>query len=118
MAQPRLNLTALRTSSIERLSKLIPFPPPPIGFGVGKLDIVQSPGLIAFKLDGALRWLITARRSAGTPSLSTGPTLAGGLRIELKGARFPGTELPADLVCILGKTGFFGTPMDFTFTLG
>jgi hypothetical protein len=118
MAQPRLNLTGLRTSSIERLSKLIPFPPPPLGFGVGKLDIVQSPGLIAFKLDGTLRWLIDVRRFAGTSSLSTNPTLTGGLRIELKGARFPGTELPADLVCILGKTGLFGTPIDLTFTLG
>ncbi|MBB5502182.1 hypothetical protein [Paraburkholderia sp. MM5384-R2] len=118
MAQTRLNLGVLRSSAASPLSKLIPFPPPPIGFGVGKLDIIHGVGFIAFKLDGTLRWVIDVRRFAGTPSLSTNPTLTGGLRIELKGARFPGTELPADLVCILGKTGLFGTPMDLTFTLG
>lgn len=116
MAQTRLNLTVLRSGATSLLNKLIPFPPPPIG--VGKLDIIHGPGFIAFELNKTLRWLIDIRRFAGSPSLSTQPTLAGGLHIELKGARFPGTELPADLVCLVAKTGIFGTAMDLTFTLG
>ena len=41
-----------------------------------------------------------------------------GLRFELKNARFPGTELPADFACALRPKGILGTPMAITFTWG
>jgi hypothetical protein len=91
---------------------------PPLGPAPGVITIVQGPGLIGFKLNGTLRWLIDVRRFAGNPTLTSQTTPQHGLRIELKDARFPGTQLPADFVCVIGPKGFFGTPMTITFTLG
>ena len=119
MVQPRLNFTALRdgsTSSFKKFAIGGETLLPPIG--LGHLQIVQGSGFIGFKLDGTIRWLIDIQRFSGAPSLLIKPTIQQGLHIELQGARFPGTELSADLVCILGKTGIFGTSMDITFTLG
>ena len=91
---------------------------PPLGPPPGTITIVRGPGLIGFKLDGTLRWLIDVRRFAGTPTLTSQPTPQNGLKIELKDARFPGTQLPADFACELRPKTFLGTPMGIKFTLG
>jgi hypothetical protein len=90
---------------------------PTLGILPGKLGVVEGPGTITFTLNGLPRWLIDVKRFAGAPSLTITPELQGA-RIVLQGARFPGTELPADFVCIIGKTGPLGTPAEITFTLG
>jgi hypothetical protein len=79
---------------------------------------VHGTGRIGFKLNGTLHWLIDVRRFAGTPTLISQPTPQNGLRIELKDARFPGTQLPADFICELRPKTFLGTPMEISFTLG
>ena len=94
------------------------FPWPPLGPPIGTITTVQGPGLIGFKLNGALKWLVDVNRFAGNPALIIQPTPGNGRRIELKNARFPGTELPADFVCVLRPKNFLGTPMDIKFTLG
>ncbi|HWY45334.1 MAG TPA: hypothetical protein VNX66_17685 [Candidatus Sulfotelmatobacter sp.] len=91
---------------------------PPLGLPPGPVTTVQGPGQIGFKLNGTLVWHIDVKLFAGNPTLTSKPTPQHGLRIQLKGARFPGTELSADFVCVLGPRGFLGTPMDLTFVLG
>ena len=91
---------------------------PPLGPPLGKLGVVQGSGFIGFTLNGTLAWLIDVRRFAGTPSLVTRTKPPKGLTIELKNARFPGTELPADFKCVLQAPGFLGTPIQITFALG
>ena len=50
-----LNLTLLRGD----LATLIPPPPPPIPLPVpGTVQLVTGPGLVGFKLNGVLRWLV------------------------------------------------------------
>ena len=122
MSKGLINRLVLRTGVTATLNKVL-FPGdglklPPLGPAPGMITIVQGPGLIGFKLNGTLRWLIDIRRFSGTPSLTSQATPQNGLRIELKDARFPGTQLPADFVCLVGPKGFFGTPMTITFTLG
>ena len=117
-----LNRALLRDNSALDLSALLSEPEqikfPPLGPPLGKLGVVQGSGFIGFTLNGVLAWFIDARRFAGAPSLVTLSTPAGGLTIELKNARFPGTELPADFKCVLQAPGFLGTPMQITFALG
>ena len=120
----RLNLAALRglsggTGVLEAVQPSlggVPFPPPiprP-----GTLGVVRRPGSIGFTLNGSLGWLIDVRRFAGAPTLTVRSIAHGGTRITLTGARFPGTDLSADFVCVLGSTLPIGTPMDLQFTLG
>jgi hypothetical protein len=90
---------------------------PTLGILPGKLGVVEGPGTITFTLNGVPRWLIDTKRFAGTPSLTVKPDPLG-TQIVLQGVRFPGTELSADFVCIVGKTGPLGTPAELTFTLG
>jgi hypothetical protein len=122
MAQGLLNRLVLRSGISSVFDKVLlpagelePFPlgPPP-----GTVTTVQGPGSIGFRLNGVLRWLIDMKLFAGSPTLATRATPQHGLRIELKGARFPGTELPADFVCVLQPKSFLGTPMEIAFTLG
>ena len=117
-----LNRTLLRSNSQVDLAKLLAVPDqivlPPLGPKPAKLGIVQGTGFIGFTLSGVLRWLVDVRRFAGTPSLVTNSSPARGLTFELKGARFPGTGLPADFKGVLHAPGFLGTPFDLSFTLG
>jgi hypothetical protein len=115
----RLNFSAVRqsadlwppiTTSSPRL--------PPIGVPPGTLGVVEGPGTITFTLNGLPRWVIDVRRFAGTPTLTTRPAPPQRATITLHAARFPGTGLPADFVCVVGRTGPFGTPADISFTLG
>jgi hypothetical protein len=76
---------------------------PPLGKAVqavtlGRVQITYHPGRVAFRLGGTDRWVIDARRFSGSPRLTFRQTDEG-LRIELAGARYPGTDVSADLVC-------------------
>jgi hypothetical protein len=122
MAEGRINRLLLRSDVTATLDKLL-LPArglnlPPLGPPRGIITTVQGPGFIGFRLNGILRWLVDVRRFTGTPTLTTETTPPGELRIELTGARFPGTQLPADFVCVVRPKGFFGTPMEITFNLG
>ncbi|MEH2562957.1 hypothetical protein [Bradyrhizobium sp. AZCC 2289] len=108
-----LNLTLLRGD----LATLIPEPPPiPLPLP-GTVQIVTGPGLVGFKLNGVLRWLVDEKWFGGTPVLTYGPLLTG-YRIELKGALYAGTSLTADFVMTLAAKTATGTPMDMTMSLG
>lgn len=88
-----------------------PLPPP------GTVTTITGPGLIGFKLNGVLVWVIDQKLFGGTPVLTH--TVKGtAVRVELKGALYPGTKLPADFVLLLAPKGLSGTPMDMTMTLG
>jgi hypothetical protein len=117
-----LNRGILRANLRDAIDKLLwPIPQPllsPFGPGVGTVAIVKEPGFVAFKLNGKLAWLIDVKRFAGNPTLTARQDPNGQFRIKLQNARFPGTELPADFVCLLGQKSAFGTPMDLRFKLG
>jgi hypothetical protein len=80
--------------------------------------VVQGPGTVTFTLNGIPRWVIDVSRFGGTPSLTLQTTPQQERSIALKNALFPGTQLPADFVLIVGQTGPLGTPGDIEFTLG
>lgn len=111
MARNQLNFTALRSgvTTLREKITLNPFPPPG-GLGLGRLNVVKGPGSIGFKLNGTLIWLIDVRRFAGTPALTVDSPHPHTTRIRLKNARFPGTQMPADFVCVIGETGLFLSP--------
>jgi hypothetical protein len=85
--------------------------------GLGLIEIVTGPGLVGFKLNGTLRWLIDVKFFAGKPVLNLNQ-VQDGLQVELTGARFPGTNLSADFVCELRKTNRPDTRMNLSMTLG
>jgi hypothetical protein len=114
----RLKFSALRSGfAVLPEAAAAPLPPPPIGITPPKLGVIQGTGTITFTLNGVPRWVIDIKLFAGTPTLTLQP---GPLesKLTLSGARLPGTDLPADFVLVIGKTGLLGTPADFTFTLG
>jgi hypothetical protein len=82
----------------------------------GAVDFVSGPGRAAFRLDGQERWVIDTHRYAGSPVLRV-ERAAGEIRLSLTGARFPGTDLPADLACRVA-TGVPGWTMDLRLALG
>lgn len=71
---------------------------------------------VSFRVQGRDKWVIDTRRFAGSPKLivSRGKDL---IRVELKDARYPGTEIPADLVCEL-KRGVVGWQMHLRLAWG
>jgi hypothetical protein len=90
---------------------------PPI-LPLGTVTITQAPGIIVFRLNGVKRWIIDIHRFAGTPTLTISGSLPHGVQIQLKNARFPGTQLPADFTCILKPHTILGTPMELKFVMG
>lgn len=62
------------------------------------IQFIAGDGIAAFQLNGENRWVIDTRRFGGTPRLSVDRADTR-IRCELKGATYPGTELPADMVC-------------------
>ena len=118
----RLNLPVLRGGLQGGASSLPSLHVPPLGPPIGvippRLGMIQGPGTVTFTLNGVRRWVIDVRQFAGAPTLTVRPETNGQTRIALEGARLPGTGLPADFVLLAGPLGPFGTPGDFTFTLG
>ena len=115
----RLNLSALRDGFFAPTAATQGLPNPPVGLTPAKLGLVQGAGTVTFTLDGTARWLIDINRFAGTPSLTLMPGQGEVVsRVTLTGAQLPGTDVPADFVVLIGKTGPNGTSADFTFTFG
>ncbi|MDB5058978.1 MAG: putative outer rane channel [Chloroflexi bacterium] len=73
---------------------------------LGSFELVRGKNRIAFLLGGHERWVIDTRRFAGSPSLHLTQHLDL-IRVELRGARYPGTDVPADFICEIrrGATG-------------
>jgi hypothetical protein len=114
----RLNFDVVRGGAAFSGAIAGPAPFPPIGTPSGTLGVIRGNGTITFTLNGRPRWVIDVNRFAGTPTLTVKSILNGGTRITLQGARLPGTQLSADFVLVLDKTGPLGTPADITFTFG
>jgi hypothetical protein len=116
-----MNLLVLRTGATlitDRPDAALTPTPPSLRLPIGKLGMIQGRGTIRFTLNGVLRWLIDISYFAGTPTLSVKTTPKRETKVVLQGARLPGTELSADFVLTLQKTGPLGTPADIAFTLG
>ncbi|HEV2722867.1 MAG TPA: hypothetical protein VG323_22775, partial [Thermoanaerobaculia bacterium] len=54
---------------------------------------------LAFLVGGTERWVIDPSWFAGRPRLTVRQRAGGGAAVALRGARFAGTEIPADFVC-------------------
>lgn len=65
-------------------------------------DFRHASGRVAFGLEGQERWVIDAARFAGRPSLSV-TRLPESLTVTLSGARWPGTDLGADLAAAVWR---------------
>src|SRR5260370_39172939 len=106
---------ALSVLASKIVSPIVPFPPiwPP-----GTVTIIQAPGMVVFRLNGVVRWIIDVRRFAGSPVLTLTGAFPQAGEIQLKTARFPGTLLPADFTCLLKPRTLFGTTMELKFVLG
>ncbi len=106
---------ALSVLASKIVSPIVPFPPiwPP-----GTVTIIQAPGMVVFRLNGVVRWIIDVRRFAGSPVLTLTGAFPQAVEIQLKSARFPGTLLPADFTCLLKPRTLFGTTMELKFVLG
>ena len=126
MRRPRLDLAALRTrrwprltrtgfSAIDLLDNQSRFSltrremlglagtaaatlPLKLGASEGRLQFVPGHKRVAFRLDGRERWVIDTRRFAGTPLLRVSQSKKL-VRVALINARYPGTDLPADMEC-------------------
>jgi len=71
---------------------------------LGNMELAWDNHRLVLKLGGAERWSIDTRRFGGDPTLSV--SRAGDLiRMNLAGATYPGTALPADLTGELRRVG-------------
>ena len=82
----------------------------------GPFECVVRPGRAAFKLAGADRWVLDTRRFAGSPALDVTRTDSL-IKIKLSNARYPGTDLPADMTCDI-RRGVVGWRMTIRMKLG
>lgn len=84
---------------------------------LGGLELVGDDRRLAFLLGNRARWIIDAQGFAGAPRLRHRRGSDGTIRIDLSGARFPGTPLPADFTCEI-VPGFLGSEMRLEMALG
>ncbi|HZT97259.1 MAG TPA: hypothetical protein VFB34_10540 [Chloroflexota bacterium] len=82
----------------------------------GSFVLVRSPGRVAFRYRGMDRWVVDVRHFAGRPRLKV-ESRGQMISIELRGARYPGTDLSADFSCIL-KPAISGWRMSLRMALG
>lgn len=73
-------------------------------------------GKVAFSVDGVEQWVVDTRRFAGSPDLQVTKTDAL-ISIKLTNAKYPGTDLPADMVCRIER-GITGWQMKLKMKLG
>lgn len=74
---------------------------------LGRVEIVRQPGRVAVKLGGRERWVIDPARFSGTPRVEVSGEDQTTI-LALRGARYPGTGVPADFEARLtrGLTGW------------
>ncbi|UCC47869.1 MAG: hypothetical protein JSV41_10345, partial [Gemmatimonadota bacterium] len=84
---------------------------------LGGLELVGDSHRLAFVLGNRERWVIDAHGYAGSPSLRHTKADDGVVRVELRGARFPGTRLRADFICEV-VPGLIGSRMRLRLALG
>jgi len=65
--------------------------------------IVEGPNRVAFVVEGVERWVIDGERFAGNPRVSLRRQTRDRIRVRLRGALYPGTNLRADLRCNLWR---------------
>ncbi|MFN0087374.1 MAG: hypothetical protein ACKVX9_18435 [Blastocatellia bacterium] len=65
-------------------------------------EIIEERDRVTFSLRGQARWVIDSKSFVGRPCLKVDKTESH-VRIELDGAKYPGTDLPADLRCDLSR---------------
>ena len=82
--------------------------------GAFQCDVVR--GRVSFSLGGVDRWIIDVRRFAGSPDLRVDKTDEL-ISMELTNARYPGTDLPADMACRIER-GLTGWQMKLRMKLG
>ena len=83
---------------------------------LGAFQVIETRGLVAFRLGGRVRWELDIRRFGGRPRLRVNrqPDF---ICVTLSGATLPGTSLPADLVCEL-RPAVIGWRMRLQLALG
>lgn len=64
----------------------------------GGYDVSGNEKRLAFLMGGKERWVIEAARFAGNPHLTI-ERMGRSLKLSLEGARYPGTDIPADFTC-------------------
>ena len=82
----------------------------------GRADVKQGKGWVAFLVRGEERWRIDISKFSGTPRLFV-ERKEKELRLRLSGARYPGTDLPADFDCTI-RPKVFSSSMTIKFALG
>ncbi len=83
---------------------------------LGEFTIAGDRDRVAFLLGGKERWVIDTARFAGAPTLSL-QRQGSLIRVALRDAFFPGTNLPADLECEV-RPGLFGRTLCLAMNLG
>jgi len=76
----------------------------PLGFAAdpSPFQFVAGHDRVVFRTGGRDKWVIDTRSFVGSSQLST-VQHKDAIRIELKDARYPGTEIPADFICDLTR---------------
>ena len=69
---------------------------------LGSFELVRGKGRVAFRAGGVDRWVVDVRRFAGSPALTLQQT-TDAIQLQLHGARYPGTDLPADFTCVVRR---------------
>ncbi len=82
----------------------------------GSFDIPHDRKRVALILGGRERFVVDARRLAGSPTLTVDQSERR-IRIELRNARYPGTNIPADLTLEV-RPGLMRRTMDLRLAFG
>jgi hypothetical protein len=82
----------------------------------GRAEVRHGNGWVAFSVRGVERWRIETRRFSGSPRITFSRT-EHEIHVSLAGARYPGTELPADFECTV-RPGFLSSSLSIRFALG
>lgn len=83
---------------------------------MGPFEFESTRRRAVFKLGGEERWVIDTHSFTGSPRLKV-TKKDDYIHLELTGAKYPGTDLPADLNCEIQR-GLFGWNMKLNLALG
>ncbi|MCA9690179.1 MAG: hypothetical protein KC636_11260, partial [Myxococcales bacterium] len=85
---------------------------------LGPVTMIYGAALVRMQLAGADRWTIDVNRFAGAPKLTVHKESDARYRITLTGARFPGTDIPADLEATIYSAGLLLWALDLRLAWG